>query len=46
MRDALVHAPSIIVFTRDRISPVLPGYRNAEGYARFLADLFATVDRN
>lgn len=35
-RDALVHAPSIVVFSRSRVSPVLPGYRNAAGYVRFL----------
>ena len=36
MRDAQVHAPSILIFGADRVSPVLPGYRNAEGYGRFL----------
>jgi hypothetical protein len=35
-RDALVHAPSIIVFSEARVSPVLPGYRNAAGYLRYL----------
>lgn len=34
-RDGLVHAPSVIVFTRERVSPVLPGYRNAAGYLRY-----------
>ena len=36
MRDAHVHAPSILVFGRGRISPVLPGYRDAGGYRRYL----------
>lgn len=35
-RQAQVHAPSIVVFGPDRVSPVLPGYRNAEGYLRYL----------
>ena len=43
MRDGQVHAPSIIIFTEDRVSPVLPGYRNAEGYARFI-DAFRGSD--
>lgn len=40
-RDALVHAPSIVVFAGPRISPVLPGYRSAAGYQRFLEDFLA-----
>jgi hypothetical protein len=35
-RQAQVHAPSIIIFGRDRVSPVLPGYRNTQGYLRYL----------
>lgn len=35
-RQVQVHAPSIVVFSRDRVSPVLPGYRNADGYRRFI----------
>jgi len=35
-RQAQVHAPSIVIFGQDRVSPVLPGYRNAEGYLRYL----------
>ena len=35
-RDATVHAPAIVVFADGRVSSTLPGYRNAEGYARFL----------
>lgn len=41
LRDANVHAPSILVFKGSRVSPVLPGYRNAEGYRRFLLDFLA-----
>lgn len=41
MRDGPLHAPSILVFSTDRVSPVLPGYRNAEGYASFI-DAFKT----
>jgi hypothetical protein len=36
MRDLQVHAPSILVFSGERVSPVLPGYRNADGYRSFL----------
>lgn len=36
MRDGQLHAPSILIFTEDRASPVLPGYRDAEGYAEFI----------
>lgn len=36
MRDAQLHAPSLLIFSAGRVSPVLPGYRNAEGYARFI----------
>ena len=35
MRDMQLHAPSILVFRGDRVSPVLPGYRNADGYQSF-----------
>jgi hypothetical protein len=41
MRDMQVHAPSILVFRRGGVSPVLPGYRNAAGYRRYLTDLVA-----
>jgi hypothetical protein len=37
-RDAHVHAPTIVVFDGGRVSPVLPGYRDAAGYRRFLED--------
>lgn len=37
-RDALVHAPALLVFDGDRVSPVLPGYRNADGYREFIED--------
>lgn len=37
MRDAYVHAPTILVFASEGASPVLPGYRDAAGYRRFLA---------
>jgi hypothetical protein len=36
MRDLQVHAPSILVFSGERVAPVLPGYRNADGYRTFL----------
>ena len=42
MRDAHVHAPSILVFGRGRISPVLPGYRGADGYRRYLEAFLGT----
>jgi len=35
-RGVQLHAPSILVFGLTRVSPLLPGYRNAEGYGRFL----------
>lgn len=35
-RDAHVHAPAILVFDGGDVSPVLPGYRSAAGYQRFL----------
>ena len=35
-RDAQVHAPAILIVAGDRISDVLPGYRNAYGYLRYL----------
>lgn len=35
-RDGLVHAPTIIVYGGDRVSPALPGYRNTAGYLRYL----------
>lgn len=40
-RDALVHAPSILVFADDRVSEVLPGFRDAEGYTRFLREFLS-----
>ncbi len=45
MRDAQVHAPSIVVFTPDRVSPVLPGYRNADGYVRYVAGFLARPEK-
>lgn len=36
LRDAQVHAPSVVVFQGVEASPVMPGYRNAEGYGRWL----------
>lgn len=42
-RDALVHAPAILVYTADGVSPVLPGYRDAGGYERYLRDFLETV---
>lgn len=36
MRDALVHAPTIVAFGRSRASPVLPGYRDVDGYREYL----------
>lgn len=36
LRDAQVHAPSVVVFTGDRVSTVLPGYRDRDGYRRWL----------
>lgn len=35
-REGQLHAPSIVVFHAERAAPVLPGYRNAEGYRRYL----------
>jgi hypothetical protein len=35
-RQAQVHAPSIVIFGTERVSPVLPGYRDAVGYLRYL----------
>jgi hypothetical protein len=43
MRDGQVHAPSILVFTGRRASPVLPGYRNAAGYRRYLRAYLAAA---
>ena len=40
-RDALVHAPALIAYTRTRVSPVLPGYRDARGYRQFLEGFLA-----
>ena len=37
-RNALVHAPTMIVFDERGVSPALPGYRNAEGYADFIRE--------
>ncbi len=39
LRDAQLHAPSVVVFRGRRASSVLPGYRNAEGYGRWLAEV-------
>lgn len=36
LRDAQVHAPAVIVFRGASASPVMPGYRNAAGYGRWL----------
>jgi hypothetical protein len=44
-RGAQLHAPSIIVFSPEGISALLPGYRNAEGYGRFLDAFFDEVGR-
>lgn len=35
-REGQLHAPSIVVFQDAGVAPVLPGYRNAEGYRRYL----------
>lgn len=35
-RGVQLHAPSIIAFGYGRVSALLPGYRNADGYGRFL----------
>jgi len=43
-RDAQVHAPSILVFADGRISTVLPGYRNAEGYREYLSAFLGAGD--
>jgi len=40
-RDALVHAPSIVLFTDLGVSPVLPGYRDRDGYVRFVEGFLA-----
>lgn len=45
MRDAQVHAPSIVVFTPGRVSPVLPGYRNADGYVRYIAGFLTQPEK-
>lgn len=45
LRDLQLHAPSILVFTPERISPVLPGYRDAGGYRRYLEALLAGPSR-
>ena len=44
-RGAQLHAPSIIVFAPEGVSALLPGYRNAEGYGRFLDAFFNEVGR-
>ncbi len=36
LRDAQVHAPTVILFEGRRVSPALPGYRNWEGYRSFI----------
>ena len=38
MRDAYVHAPTIVAVRAGRWSVTLPGYRNAAGYEDFLDD--------
>ena len=35
-RELPVHAPAIVAFLGERASPILPGYRNAAGYTRFI----------
>ncbi|MBT8488440.1 MAG: hypothetical protein HKO77_01125 [Gemmatimonadetes bacterium] len=45
LRDAQVHAPSVIVFRGREASPVMPGYRNAEGYGRWLDAALSPRDR-
>ena len=45
MRDLQLHAPSILVFSAGRIAPVLPGYRDAAGYRRYLVTLLGDEDR-
>jgi len=45
LRDLQVHAPAILVFMPDRISPVLPGYRDARGYGRYLEALVSVTGR-
>ncbi len=35
-RGSQLHAPSIVVFHDGAVAPVLPGYRDADGYGRFL----------
>jgi hypothetical protein len=44
-RGAQLHAPSIFVFAQVGVSALLPGYRNAEGYGRFLDAFFDEVGR-
>ena len=44
-RGAQLHAPSILVFAPEAVSALLPGYRNAEGYGRFLDAFFDEVGR-
>lgn len=39
LRDAQLHAPSVLVFKGRSASPVMPGYRNAEGYGRWLDEV-------
>lgn len=41
-RDLQVHAPAILVFAAGRVSPVLPGFRKAEGYQRYLRGLLGS----
>ena len=44
MRDLQLHAPAILVFRENRVSPVLPGYRNADGYQRFLETFLGAAE--
>ena len=36
--NALVHAPTVLLFDGARAAPVLPGYRNAAGYREFIEE--------
>ena len=42
LRDLLVHAPALLVFAGERVSPVLPGYRDAAGYRRVLESFLSS----
>ncbi len=45
LRDAQVHAPSVVVFRGRTVSPVMPGYRDADGYGRWLDAAFSSAER-